>query len=131
MTEMIRGFSNSRWLPRSSAPDDGALVQRAAEAACVSEFDFFAAAARAWYGTPPEEKALERIFVAYLFHRRVPAFARHFARNVLVAQAAGTFDPAKYGLERLRRVQRPRQYADPLANIAAYAVLALCLLLFI
>ncbi len=128
---MIRGVSNSRWFPRRSAPDDGALVQHAAEAACVSEFDLFAAAARAWYGAPPEEKALERLFVAYLFHRRVPAIVRHFARNVLAAQAAGTFDPAKFGLDGLRRVQRPRQHVDPLANIAAYAVLALCLLIFI
>jgi hypothetical protein len=128
---MGRGILHSRWLPRPAAPDDGALVARAAEAACVSEFDLFTAAARAWYGAPPEEKALERLFVAHLFHRRVPAFARHFARNVLAAQAAGTFDAAEFGLDGLRRVQRPRQYVDPLANVVAYAVLALCLLAFI
>jgi hypothetical protein len=34
-------------------------------------------------------------------------------------------------LDGLRRVQRSRQYVDPLANLAAYAVLALCLLAFI
>ena len=118
--------------PPAPLPDDDAeVIRQAVEAACVSDFDFFRAAWRAWHGTPPEEKALERIFVAYLFHQRAPGFARHFARRVLEAEAAGDLDSAALGLKGLRPVRRPRAYVHPIENLTAYALLALCLLPFI
>ncbi len=117
--------------PAPLPEDDAELIRQAVEAACVSDFDFFRAAWRAWHGTPPEEKALERIFVAYLFRQQAPGFARHFARRALEAEAAGDLDSAALGLKGLRPVRRPRAYVHPIENLTAYALLALCLLPFI
>ncbi len=107
------------------------MIRQAVEAACVSDFDFFRAAWQAWHGTPPEEKALERIFVTFLFRQQSPGFARHFARRVLEAEAAGALDSDALGLKGLRPVVRPREYVHPIENLTAYALLALCLLPFI
>ena len=128
---MIKRFSIRHTAPRTYLPDDAVLVQRSVEAACVSDFDFFRAAWHAWYGTRPNEKLLERIFVDYLFYQQVPGFTRYFAHRVLQAAATGPLNPTALGLDGLRRVQRPRQYVYPIENLTAYALLALCLLPFI
>ncbi len=129
---MSERYADPQFQPLAPPPEDDAeVVRQAVEAACVSDFDFFRAAWQAWHGTPPEEKALERIFVAYLFRQRAPGFARHFARRVLEAEAAGELDSAALGLENLRPVRRPREYVHPIENLTACALLALCLLPFI
>jgi hypothetical protein len=112
-------------------PDDPELIQSAVEAAGVGEFDFFRAAWRAWHGAPAEEKALEQIFVAYLYSQKAPGFARHFARRVLDAEAAGSLRSADLGLRGLRRVQRLRPKSDVMADLTACAVFALVLIPFI
>lgn len=57
------------------------LVHRAAEANGVSEYELFQLAYRAWYGSEPEEQRLEKIFVAYLFTGRMPAWVRDLAQR--------------------------------------------------
>ena len=128
---MSEGYADPQFQPPAPPEDDAEVIRQAVEAACVSDFDFFRAAWRAWHGTPPEEKTLERIFVAYLFRQRAPGFARHFARRVLEAEAAGELDSAALGLTGLRPVRRPREYVHPIENLTAYALLALCLIPFI
>ena len=84
-------------------PRDMALVNRAAEAAAVSEFDLFQAAWQQWHGSKPEAKRLEPVFARYLGDGKAPGFVRHYARRVLDAALAGEIDPVAFGLVGYRR----------------------------
>lgn len=68
--------------------DDLAAIEAACEAMKIGEFDLFRRAWRAWFAREADEKRLEAVFVAYLFHREVPAWVRHFCRRVLAEDAA-------------------------------------------
>lgn len=94
---------------RDLIPADLRLVSDAATALRLREFDLFRAAWRSWFGRTPDDKAMERVFVAYLFHQRVPTWVRHFARRVLADREAGSLDPDRLGV-----AHYPRQ--KPLAN---------------
>ena len=128
---MIENLLKFRFEASEPLPDDAELIQTAIDAADVSEFDFFRAAWRAWHGSPAEEKALERIFVQYLYNQRAPGFVRHFARRVLEAEARGALRSADLGLHGLRRVRRLLPRSDVMSNLTACAVFALVLLLFL
>ena len=49
----------------------------------IREIDVFRLAHRWWYGSEPNADDLDRIFAAYMFGAEVPAWARHYAREVL------------------------------------------------
>ena len=127
---MIERLWKSRDATPDDTPDDAGLLNQATEAAGVGDYDFFRAAWRGWHGSQPNEKALERAFVDYLFRGRAPGFARHFARRILEAQAAGRLDPSAFGLDVFRPVNRPRTQVNPAAHFATYAALATALLPF-
>ena len=55
----------------------------AAERLRVDEFELFRLAHRHWFGDDPGAKALEHVFVAYLFRGEVPMWVRHFSRQAL------------------------------------------------
>ena len=76
----------------------------------MREFDLFHAAWRVWFGRAPEDKALERIFVNYLFNQRIPHWVRHFARRVINDAEAGYLDPRSLGA-----TDYPRR--DPLPDL--------------
>ncbi len=63
--------------------NDAATIERAAERLRVDDFELFRLAHRQWFGDDPGTKALERVFVAYLFRGEVPMWVRHFSRGVL------------------------------------------------
>jgi len=128
---MFERLCNAQDLQQSLLPEDIALMRHAVEIAGVGEFDFFRAAWRAWHGSPPDDGHLERVFVAYLFHQKVPAFTRHFARRVVEAEDDGTLDAAAFGLEGLRPVQRPRFYINPIENLTACVLFTLTVLPFV
>ena len=128
---MFERLSDAQKVQSGLVPSEVALLQRAVQAAGISEFDFFRAAWHAWHASPPNEKHLEQIFVGYLFHEKVPVFARHFARRILDAQADGALDTAALGLDSLKPVQRPRYYVHPIEDVTAFAMLALCVLPFV
>ena len=89
----------------SPIPSDCDAVVEAAEALVIREYDFFRLAFRRWSGREPEEKALERAFIAYMFHQRVPACVRHLSRDVLHLKASGTLDPGAFGIGGFTRRQ--------------------------
>ena len=93
---------NMMWPP---APSDCGAVVEAAEALAIREYDFFRLAFRRWSGREPEKKAMERVFVAYMFHQRVPACVRHLSRDVLNLKASGTLDPDAFGIGGFTRRQ--------------------------
>ncbi len=114
---------------RRQPPPEVRLVQEAAAALEVREFDVFRAAYRAWYGVEPETVALEKEFVAYMFRQRLPPYVRHFARQVLAEAEAGRLRarPETAGLERRPRVAEP----GGVAVAAAVGVAFLAYLLFL
>ena len=89
----------------SPTPSDCDAVVEAAEALVIREYDFFRLAFRRWSGREPEEKAMERTFVAYMFHQRVPACVRHLSRDVLHLKASGALDPGAFGIGGFTRRQ--------------------------
>jgi len=103
---------------------DGFLVLDAAAALDIREYDLFDLAWRQWRGNAPNAAALERVFVAYMFHREIPAWVRHFARTVLRCRDDGRLDRASFGADRVRRRERP----VPLGRLYVGIVAALTLL---
>ncbi len=73
------------------------LVSDAASILHLREFDLFRAAWQSWFGRTPDDKAVERVFVAYLSRQRVPHWVRHFARRVIQDGEAGILDPRLLG----------------------------------
>lgn len=67
---------------------DAAEVLNASTALKVTEFRLFELAWSDWYGTPPDERNLERCFAVYRFTARVPFWVRRFTRRVLEPAAS-------------------------------------------
>ncbi len=63
--------------------NDAAAIEKAAGRLRVGEFELFRLAHRHWFGDDPGARALEHVYVAYLFRGEVPMWARHFSRGVL------------------------------------------------
>ena len=95
---------------RPSVPPDFVAVMKAAEALSISEYDFFRLAFRRWRGLEADEKTLERIFVAYMFHQAVPAWVRHLTRDVISKIADGKLDAAKLGALKYRHRRPPHRH---------------------
>jgi hypothetical protein len=94
---------------RSPSSSDATAVTAAAEGLGISEFDFFRVAYRRWCGREPDETKLEKIFVAYIFHRSTPHWVRHLSREVLQRRRAGRLDPEAFGVAGFtRRMPMPR-----------------------
>jgi len=96
-------------------PPDVASVLRAAAILDVPEYELFRLAWRHWHGEEAATAVLERHFAAYMFHRVVPPWVRHFARRVEERWRAGTLDPQALGVLRRRgsraMVRRGARYA--------------------
>jgi small-conductance mechanosensitive channel len=79
----------------------------------IGEFDLFRLAWRRWSGEEADEKALERTFVAYMFHHVVPSWTRQFARDVLQRVREGRLDRREFGADRVR-LREPLGRANPI-----------------
>ena len=111
----------------SQATMDCQFVIQAAGALRLKEFDFFRLAYRRWWGREAQEKALERTFVAYMFHEVVPPWVRHLTREVLRCTKSGTLNPEQLGANRYQRFEPP----PPLGRLYVAATAALTLALFL
>ncbi len=75
----------------------------------ISEYDFFRLAFRRWSGHELEDRALEHIFVDYMFHQTIPHWVRHLARDVNARAVEGRLDLAEIGaLDYRSRPPHPR-----------------------
>ena len=88
-----------------SVPSDRGAAVEAAEALGIREYDFFRLALRRWSGREPEDKAVERVFVAYMFDQGVPAYVRHLTRQVLQLRDSSILDPGAFGIDDFERRQ--------------------------
>lgn len=79
--------------PRELIPPDLQLVRDAAAILRLREFDLFCVAWQNWFGRAPDDKVVERVFVDYLFHQRIPHWLRHFARQLVESDATCEREP--------------------------------------
>jgi hypothetical protein len=77
---------------------DVADVLEAAALLEVTEFEFFRIAHRRWYGARIEDQELERLYLPYMFHGRVPVWVRQLAREVIAKAEADCLDPKSFGV---------------------------------
>lgn len=79
-------------------PSDSLDVAETAALLEISEYRVFQLAYAGWFGNEPEERVIEPHFKAYMFHRAVPAWVRHFTRHVIDLAAGDTLDPRDFGI---------------------------------
>lgn len=115
--------------PQGRPSREARLVSEAAETLDIGEFELFRAAYRAWYGGEPETKRLERDFAAYLKAQRLPAYVRHFARQVVAEAEPGrpAERPELRGLKRRERLVEPGAWAVAVLVAAAFLLYLLVL----
>ncbi len=77
---------------------DVADVLEAAALLEVTEFELFGIAYRRWYGTKVGEQDLERLYLPYMFHGRVPLWVRQLTREVIARAEADCLDPKSFGV---------------------------------
>lgn len=99
---------------------DGRLVMDAAAALEIREFDLFLLAYRRRFDRDPLPDRLEDIFADYMFGQTVPGYVRQFAREAVTAAAAGTLDPAAFGV-----APRPAEAPDRNGPLLFWGILAL------
>ena len=68
------------------------VVARAANALQVGEFQFLQLAYFDWFGEELPKESLDDVFRIYMIRGQIPAWARHYAREVLQKEAAGLLD---------------------------------------
>ena len=113
----------------NDTPSDGCGdVVLASHFLAIGEFHLFALAYARWHGRAAREKDLEGLFVGYLLRRKVPIWVRHFARQVVACQRAGTLDRTAFGLAPERMAEPSseieRAWSDVLWGCAALAAYA-------
>ena len=64
----------------------------------VTEFELFRIGYRRWHGAGATDEVIERYYLPYMFHERVPAFVRHLAREVLARAEEDRLDPKDFGI---------------------------------
>jgi len=115
--------------PRELIPPDLRLVSEAAAALRLREFDLFRAAWQNWFGEAPDDKAMERVFVAYLFHQREPHWVRQFARRVVQASRTGEVDPERFGVADYPRLKPLASPGEGYVTTLYIAAVILCVML--
>jgi hypothetical protein len=66
----------------------------------LREIEVFRLAHRWWFGREPEARALELAFAAYMYRQETPAWARHYARQVLGCDFDSDEQAVRLGLDR-------------------------------
>ena len=64
----------------------------------VTEFEFFRIAYRRWYGRAVDDDVLEKLYLPYMFHGRVPLWVRQLARDVIQKAEDEALDPSAFGV---------------------------------
>ena len=82
---------------------DANLVAEAANRLAVGEFQFFQLAYYSWNGQDAEPKAMEREFLLYMLHDKVPPWVRQYARQIIRQDDEGQLDPGLASYHRFDR----------------------------
>jgi hypothetical protein len=94
----MRGWPHDR---RGEAVARRNPVADAAARLDLREIEVFRLAHCWWFGRDPDTRALERAFAAYMYRQETPAWARHYARQVLECDFDSAEEALRLGLDRL------------------------------
>lgn len=95
----IKDPGDLRFFDEKQIPEDVWRVARTASLLSVGEFRVFELAYRQWFGEPATEAAIERFFIPYMFHDRVPTWVRHYCTQVIDQYRDGSFEPEAFGVK--------------------------------
>lgn len=123
------------WDQRPSEPEAAADLERIAYAAAlleIKEYDIFALAYRWWHGRPAPQDDLEKHFKAYMYAQKVPAWARHYVRQLMESLPLDPEERRHFGLHRLASPPpQPSRAQRVLAVAGTLAVMLLALALIV
>ncbi|RMD63391.1 MAG: hypothetical protein D6826_05060 [Alphaproteobacteria bacterium] len=88
----MSGFFQTLLRPDREEDPERTEVARAANLLQIGEFQLLQLAYHEWFGDDMTEAQSDHIFRAYMLRNEVPAWARHFARQILARDAAGMLD---------------------------------------
>lgn len=88
----MAGFFKTLLRPDREEEPERAEVAKAANLLQVGEFQLLQLAYLAWHGEEMPESENDAIFRFYMVHSQVPAWARHYARRVIVLDEMGDLD---------------------------------------
>lgn len=95
----------------------------------ISERDLFLLAHCRWFGQEPGAAELKRLFAAYMFRGEVPAWVRHYTRDVLAPRSIGRAEARRLGLDRLPGPPPPPRHGRLVVAATGAAFLAFFVLL--
>jgi hypothetical protein len=75
------------------------MVSCAAQLLQISEYRFFHAAYRFWFGRELSEDQMKPVFTRYLLGNTVPFWAAHTARTAVERAVEGVLNPREFGIE--------------------------------
>jgi len=77
----------------------GELIDCASQLLQVSEYRFFHAAYRFWFGRELSEERMESVYSNYLFAGIVPYWVAHAARTIITRARDGILNPLEFGIQ--------------------------------
>ncbi len=81
-------------------PVDVRHVAEAADVLGVREFELFRLAHVWWHHREAQKDTLDREFSDYLMKEKVPAWVRHYCRNVLNLDSVDQLNPRDFGVDK-------------------------------
>lgn len=88
---------------REDNDPDCAEIAQAANILQIGEFQLLQLAYEDWYGDPLPDSETNRLFADYMLRRRVPHWARHYARRIVGWERRGLLDSGNPAYHRYDR----------------------------
>ena len=92
----------------------------------VGEFQIFQLGYESWYGKEGDLQYLEKCFFSYLLENKTTAWARHFARHIIVLDQKGELESHAPEYHRFDP-ESVRPISKTIGTVQACAILLFCL----
>ncbi|MCH8843185.1 MAG: hypothetical protein IID61_09430 [SAR324 cluster bacterium] len=116
--------------PDEADADLANVISEASNRLDVGEFQLFQLSYESWYGRHPAPEVIEPFFFTYLYHDKMPAWARHYARKIIELDDRGGLvgnDPSYHRFDKGH--QPPAKWIGWVVMVTTLGVVALFLLL--
>lgn len=90
--DTMANFFQTLLRPDREEDPERAYIAKAANLLQIGEFQLLQLAYRDWHGTEMQDGVADHVFRAYMLRGEVPAWARHFARRIIVKAELGDLD---------------------------------------
>lgn len=100
---MTMGFFDVFFRPDREEQSEKSEIIDAANLLQIGEFQLLQLAYEDWFGQPLANDQVDTLFAEYMLKQHVPAWARHYARNILRGHHFGRLDIYDPGFHRYDR----------------------------